>query len=58
MRRHEAGILGFLGIRQLSGFDTALGSEIPINKIGGSQPDEAARRPVVAPPMRYACDDG
>ena len=43
MRRHEAGILGFLGIRQLSGFDTGLGSEIPIDKIGGSQPDEAAR---------------
>ena len=50
--------LGFFGIRQLSGFDTGPGSEIPSDKIGGSQPAEAARRTVVAPPRRYACDDG
>jgi hypothetical protein len=55
---HEAGILGFLGIRQLSVFDTGLGSEIPIDKIGGSRPAEALRRRVVAPSVRYACDGG
>ena len=46
------------GIKQLSGFDTVLGSEIPIDKIGGSRPAETVRRRVVAPPVRYACDDG
>ena len=55
---HEAGILAFLGIRQLSVFDTGLGSEIPIDKIGGWRPSESVRRLVVAPPVRYACDAG
>ena len=38
-------------------FDTGLGSEIPIAKIGGWRAAEAVRRLVVAPPVRYACDD-
>ena len=46
------------GIKQLSVFDRGLGNEIPIDKIGGSRPAEAGRRLVVAPPVRYACDDG
>ena len=46
------------GIMQLSAFDTGLGSEIPIDKIGGWRPAEAVRPPVVVPPVRYACDDG
>ena len=44
-----------LRIKQLSVFDTGLGNEIPIDKIGGSRPAEAVRRLVVAPPVRYAC---
>ena len=55
---HKAGILGFLRIRQLSGFDTDLGSEIPIDKTGDSRPAESLRHQVVAPPGHYACDDG
>jgi hypothetical protein len=46
------------GIKQLSVFDTVLGSEIPIDKIGGSRPTESVRPRVVVPPVRYACDDG
>jgi hypothetical protein len=46
------------GIKQLSEFDTGLGSELPIDKIGGSRPAEAVRRRVVAPPVRYVRDDG
>ena len=46
------------GIKRLSVFDTGLGSEIPIVKIGGSRPAESVRRRVVAPPGRYACADG
>ena len=46
------------GIKQLWVFDTVLGSEIPIDKSGGSRPVESVRRLVVAPPGRYACDDG
>ena len=46
------------GIKQLSAFDTGLGSEIPIDKIGGSRPAESVRHRVVVPPVRYACDDG
>ena len=46
------------GIMQLSAFDTGLGSEIPIDKIGGSRPAELVRHQVVVPPGRYACDDG
>jgi hypothetical protein len=57
-KKHELSGLGFLGIRQLSGFDTGLGSEIPIDKTGGSRPAESLRHQVVAPPGRYACDDG
>ena len=45
------------GIKQLSAFDTGLGSEIPIDKIGGSRPAESVDRRVVALPGRYACDD-
>ena len=55
---HEADILGFLGIRPLSLFDTVLGSEIPIDKIGGSRPAESVYHRVVAPPRRYAYADG
>jgi hypothetical protein len=54
----RAGILGSLGIRPLSVFDTVLGSAIPTDKMGGSRPAEAMRPLVVAPPVRYACDDG
>ena len=39
-------------------FDTGLGSEIPIDKIGGWLPAGAVLPLVVAPPARYACDDG
>ena len=46
------------GIKQLSLFGIGLGSEIPIDKIVGSPPDEAVRRLAVAPPVRYACDGG
>ena len=46
------------GIKQLSVFDTGLGNEIPIDKIGGLRSAESVRRLVVAPPVRYACDDG
>ena len=46
------------GIKQLAVFDTGLGNEIPIDKIAGSRPAEAVLRLVVAPPVRYACDDG
>ena len=46
------------GVKPLSVFDTGLGSEIPIDKIGGWRPAEAVRPPVVVPPERYACDDG
>ena len=46
------------GIKQLSAFDTGLDSEIPIDTIGGSRPAESVRHRVVAPPVRYACDDG
>ena len=46
------------GIKQLSVFDTVLDNEIPIDKIGGSRPAESVHRRVVAPPVRYACDDG
>ena len=46
------------GIKQLSVFDTVLGSEIPIDKIGDSRPTESVRPRVVVPPVRYACDDG
>ena len=46
------------GIKQLSVFDTVLGSEIPIDKIEGSRPAESAHRRVVSPPVRYGCDDG
>ena len=59
--RHQcyaAGILGFLGITQLSVFDTGLGSEIPIDKIGSWRPAEAVRPLVVDPLVRYVCDDG
>ena len=44
--------------KQLSVFDTGLGNEIPIDKIAGSRAAEAMRRLVVAPPVRYAYDDG
>ena len=46
------------GIKQLSVFDTVLGSEVPIDKIGGRRPAETVRPLVVAPPGRYACDGG
>jgi hypothetical protein len=46
------------GIMQPSAFDTGLGSEIPIDKIGGSRPAESVCHRVVVPPGRYACDDG
>ena len=45
-------------MKQLSLFGIGLGSEIPIDKIVGSRPDEAVRRLAVAPPVRYACDGG
>jgi hypothetical protein len=48
---------GFAG-GYLQVFDTVLDSEIPIGKIRGSRPAEWVRRLVVAPPVRYACDDG
>jgi hypothetical protein len=47
-----------VGIKPLSVFDTGLGTEIPIDKIGGSRPAESIRRRAVAPPGRYACADG
>jgi hypothetical protein len=47
-----------MGVRQLLVFDTVLGSEIPIDKTGGSRPAESVRRLVVAALGRYACDDG
>ena len=46
------------GIKQPSVFDTVLGNDIPIDKIGGSRPAESVDPWVVAPPVRYACDDG
>jgi hypothetical protein len=46
------------GIKQRSVFDTGLGNEIPIDKIGGSRPAKAVLRLVVAPRVRYACDGG
>ncbi len=55
---HEADILGFLGIRPLSLFDTVLGSEIPIDMIVGSRPAGSVHRRVVALPVRCARDGG
>ena len=46
------------GIMQLSAFDTGLGSGIAIHRNGGWRPAAAVRPLVVAPPGRYACDDG